>query len=292
MSEAFSTAPLPGPFGREVVDISVPRLTDDDLRSLLMTLYDSRILVLRTGGLSASEFVRFARRVGDPITLTPGAEHPEIAVMNNIGVDKAVGKQGPAHWHSDQSFRQRRSSVTMLYCARSPRQGGETRFCDLAGAYDALSDAMKERIDDLTVIHRHGVSVTAHPDEHVPVPPPNWDAEHTVHHPLVMQHPVTGRKTLYAITGTSQGIVGMPQAEAVALLRTLCEHAFDDRFVTSHAHSLHDITMWDNPTTLHSATPMPAATDESSVREVHRISLTGQPGVFHAGSAPAESIRA
>ncbi|XOV89759.1 MAG: TauD/TfdA dioxygenase family protein [Pseudomonadota bacterium] len=291
MTVAFRLAPLPGPFGQEVLDIDVADLGDEDLRSLLTTLYENRFLVLRTGGLQADEYLAFARRIGIPIALSPGAEHPEIAVMDNRNVDRQKEKRGPAHWHSDQSFRSRRASVTMLFCSRAPREGGETRFCDLAGAYAALSDTMKARIDDLTVIHRHGVSVAARPGDHTPIPPPNWDQTRTVHHPLVLTHPVSGVKTLYAISGTSQGIVGMSPEAGTALLQELCEHAFQDRFVTSHRHRQHDITMWDNPTSLHSATPMPAANGEDNLREVHRISLVGDPPVFGMDSLhPASRV--
>ena len=62
--------------------------------------------------------------------------------------------------------------------------------------------------------HRHGISVAARPSDHTPVPPKGWDGNTTVYHPLVIRHPVTGKKTLYAVTGTSQGIKGMGQAEA------------------------------------------------------------------------------
>lgn len=37
-------------------------------------------------------------------------------------------------------------------------------------------------------------------------------------HRIARPHPVTGRKALYAVSGSSFGIVGMPQGEACALL--------------------------------------------------------------------------
>ena len=99
---------------------------------------------------------------------------------------------------------------------------------------------------------------------------------------------VTGRKTLYAPTGTSQGIRGMAQNEAVPLLEELCQHAFQDRFVTSHRHRQFDLVMWDNPTTMHSATPLAAATGPQDTRLIHRISLRGTPSVFQRKRQTAE----
>lgn len=72
----------------------------------------------------------------------------------------------------------------------------------------------------------------------------------------------------------------MEQAEAEALLNELGDHAFQDRFVTQHTHSVHDLVMWDNPTTMHTATPIAAATGPDDTRMIHRISLRGTPGVF------------
>ena len=281
---------LDGNFGIEVQDANVSRLTDDDIRRILLQLYEQRFVVLRTAGLTKAQFVQFARRVGDPIRLSGDPHFPEIANITNIATDTKERRLGAAHWHTDQSFRNKVSSITMLYSVQAPKRGGETKFCDMAGAYNALPESTKRRIEDLTVIHRHGVSVAARPGDHVPIPPKGWDQSATVTHPLVRRHPITGQKTLYAITGTSQGIVGMEQAEAEALLNELCDHAFADRFVARHTYRVHDLILWDNPTTMHSATPMAAATGPDDTRLLHRISLRGTPSVFAREDTAALSI--
>ncbi len=281
-------APLHGNFGAEVLQADVTCLSDAALKRILLCLYDLRFVVLRTTGLTKPQFVEFARRVGDPIRLSGDPDFPEIANITNVGIDTKAHKLGAAHWHTDQSFRNEVSSITMLYSLKAPGQGGETRFCDLAAAYSALPGSTQQRIEHLIVIHRHGVSVAARPGDHVPISPKGWDQSTTVTHPLVRRHPITGQKTLYAITGTSQGIVGMQQAEAESLLNELCDHAFADRFVARHKYRVHDLILWDNPTTMHSATPMAAATDPDDTRLLHRISLRGTPSVFaHAEETAA-----
>ncbi|MEM7034429.1 MAG: TauD/TfdA family dioxygenase [Chloroflexota bacterium] len=273
--------PLTGNFGIEIRNIDVPSLPDETLRHILLKLYQHRVVVLRTGGLSKDDYVAFSRRVGDPILLSKGADdYPEIAQITNINKDTAKEKKGAAHWHTDQSFKKEVSSVTMLYSVQAPNKGGETMFCDMKAAYDALPDTDQARIDDLIVEHRHGISVSARPGDHTPIPPKGWDQNTTVYHPLVRAHPVTKEKTLYAIAGTSQGIKGMNQAEAEALLKALGDHAFQDKFITQHAHTKHDLVMWDNPTTMHSATPLAAATGPEDTRLIHRISLRGMSSVF------------
>ncbi|MBV7336973.1 TauD/TfdA family dioxygenase [Chloroflexi bacterium TSY] len=277
----FSIERLAGRFGVEVKEIDVPTLSDEELKHLLLNLYEHRVVVLRTRGLTKAAFVAFARRVGDPILLSKnGEDFPEIARITNIDLDTAKEKRGPAHWHTDQSFKQEVSSVTMLYSVQAPNRGGETLFCDMVAAYHALPESVQTRIEDLIVEHRHGVSVAARPNDHTPVPPKGWDQSTTVYHPLVRRHPVTGEKTLYAIAGTSQGIKGMAQAEAETLLKELGDHAFQDRFIIQYKHSVHDLVLWDNPTTMHSATPIAAATGPHDTRLIRRISVRGMPAVF------------
>ncbi len=88
-------------------------------------------------------------------------------------------------------------------------------------------------------------------------------------HPLVRPHPVTGRKALYAVSGSSYGIVGMPDDEAVALLDELAAHATQAKYVLSYAYRVGDLVIWDNASLLHSAT----LTDPDDPRTLWRITI-------------------
>ncbi|MYE10721.1 MAG: TauD/TfdA family dioxygenase [Gammaproteobacteria bacterium] len=271
---------LPGPFGVEVSDVDLANCSDDDLETILRSIYDERFAVIRTGGLRDEDFVRFGHRCGTPVRFDETADIPELFHVTNLDVDTARYARGAAHWHTDLSFTPLKASFTMLYSVAAPREGGETRFCNLAAAYEALPESTRVEIEDLTVEHRHGVSVSARPGDHTPIPPEGWDEGTTVFHPLVRQHPVTGRQTLYAITGTSQGVQGMDPASGAALLNRLCDHAFRAPFLTTHRHRVHDLVIWDNPTTMHSATPIGSATGPADTRILRRMSLHGKPSVF------------
>ena len=278
MSISFSS--LPGNFGVEVKGIDLVGCSDDEIRELLYGLYKNRIAVVRSEHLSADDMVVFARRIGDPLLVPHQEPHPEIIRITNEGADSLNDKKGAAHWHTDQSFTNNLASITMLYSVKSPDKGGQTRFCDMVAAYNALPESTRGEIDALQVEHRHGVSIVARPGDHVPIAPKNWDKEKAVVHPLVRRHPITGVKTLYAITGTSQGIIGLSKDQAQNILESLCQHAFQDEFLTDYRHSVGDLLLWDNPTTMHSASPIAAATGSRDLREIRRISLRGRPPVF------------
>ncbi|MDE0009024.1 MAG: TauD/TfdA family dioxygenase, partial [Gammaproteobacteria bacterium] len=159
MAAEFQLQPLDGNFGLVARDIDLPTLSDAGLKTLLLALYENRFVVVETGGLDRSDFVAFARRVGQPIRLSGHEEFPEVARITNMGADTLSARKGAAHWHTDQSFREELSSVTMLYSVQAPKRGGETRFCDMAAAYRALPEGRKSEIADLMVEHRHGVSI-------------------------------------------------------------------------------------------------------------------------------------
>src|SRR4029453_5277307 len=64
-----------------------------------------------------------------------------------------VGALGRPLWHSDASFREVPGALSMLFAHVVPPVGGETEFADLRAAYDALSPAMRAKIDGLVVEH-------------------------------------------------------------------------------------------------------------------------------------------
>ena len=88
-------------------------------------------------------------------------------------------------------------------------------------------------------------------------------------HPVARPHPVTGRKALYAVSGSSFGIVGMPDDEARALLDELARHATQPKYQLSVAYGIGDVVIWDNASLLHSATLV----DPAHPRTLWRITL-------------------
>ena len=90
-----------------------------------------------------------------------------------------------------------------------------------------------------------------------------------VRHPLVRAHPYTGHKALYAVSGSSFGIDGMPDDEGRALLDELAAHDTADRFCHTYEYQVHDLVVWDNVQMLHSA----PVTDLREPRTLWRITV-------------------
>jgi taurine dioxygenase len=88
-------------------------------------------------------------------------------------------------------------------------------------------------------------------------------------HRLARPHPVTGRKALYAVSGSSFGIVGMPDDEARDLLDELAAHATQPKYQLRFRYGVGDIVIWDNAALLHSATLI----DPDDARTLWRITV-------------------
>lgn len=101
----------------------------------------------------------------------------------------------------------------------------------MATAYDHLADAVRRRIEGIVVAHKYGRG--RRQEGEPPANPIIGEGQDrrvpTVHHPLVMRHPVTGRTALYALGHGAFAIAGMANGEAEALLDGLKTHALDER---------------------------------------------------------------
>ncbi|MGE0383108.1 MAG: TauD/TfdA dioxygenase family protein [Gammaproteobacteria bacterium] len=289
----FEQRALGANFGLEILGLDVRRDCEGDAFTRLPELlYAHRVLLIRGQSLAKAEFAAFGRRWGAPIrfylasSLDP--DQPELIRVDNRPDMPEARREAAAHWHTDSSYEPQPACVTMLYGVEAPDSGGETLFADMAAAYDALPAAMRERIDGLQVRHllfggermasessRRGADL----DE---VRRKKLDDSPV--HPLVLRHPVTGRRALYAVAGSAVGIVGLADDDGLALLRELKLHALQSRFVLSVKASAGDILIWDDLSTLHSATPVPYTDEAGQRRLLLRYSTRDMPPEFAVAS--------
>jgi len=275
----IATRKLSDGFGMVMDGIDLSRtLTDKDFAAVEQAFFDGQILAIKGQELEPAAFLAFARRFGRPEPHVIDQFHypgfPDILILSNGKKDgEPIGlADGGTYFHTDYSYLAVPARVTILYSVVVPRKGGNTLFANMYAAYDELPAATKARIDDLTVLHHYGnrdnldetTRTVASPLTEAQKGKVDW-----VRHKLVRTHPDTGRKALYAVSGSSFEIEGMPRDEGVALLDELKSHALQDRYVTSYAYDVGDVVLWDDLATLHSATLM----DPDDLRTLWRITV-------------------
>jgi taurine dioxygenase len=271
--------PLSASFGVQTsdVDLSQP-LSDPVFKELEQAFYANQVLALRGQRITAAQFLAFARRLGPPqphvIDQFHHPEDPNILILSNVKKDgKPTGLQDAgSYFHTDYSYLQVPARATTLYSRVVPRVGGHTLFANQLAAYDDLSDAMKKRIEPLLAVHHYGnrqdvneasrTAASVLSDEQKARMP-------VITHRVARPHPITGRKALYAVSGSSFGIVGMPDDEARCLLDELATHATQGKYQLSFHYGVGDIVVWDNAALLHSATLI----DPNDARTLWRVTL-------------------
>jgi len=254
------------------VDLSRP-LGDADLRTMTDALNRHAVLLLRDQQLDPKSLAAVARRFG-PLErfkmLQPKSqehaerylcpEEPDISLIGNLranGKRIAIFTNGAPDWHIDYMYRPRPNRCTLLYAVETPPVGADTLFSSLEAAYDALDEALKREIDDL-----QGIYSVERLDEFFRLSEPERPllradtiaANPPAIHPLVRRHPATGRKGLFLAPNALSHFDGMSREESLALAERLFEHAIRPAFHYRHVWRNGDFLLWDNLTTLHSAT--------------------------------------
>ncbi len=225
--------------------------------------FAAQVLVMRGLRLTARQFLEFACRFGRPephvIDQFHHPEHADILILSNRNTNGEPAGLADAgtYFHTDYSYLEVPARCTMLYSIEVPRKGGDTLFADQYAAYDDLPASMKRRIENLAALHHYGNRDDLDRSSRTVASVLTEDQEEKlawVKHPLVRSHPVTGRKALYAVSGSSFGIEGMAENEALGLLDELKRHATQDKYQLRLKYGVGDLVIWDNASLLHSAT--------------------------------------
>jgi alpha-ketoglutarate-dependent 2,4-dichlorophenoxyacetate dioxygenase len=190
-------------------------------------------------------------------------------------------QMGNRLWHTDSSFKAPSAYASLLFARSVAPIGGHTEFADLRAAYDALPMEKKNRLRGLIAEHsliysRGKLGFTDFsPEEKVAFTP--------VLRPLVRRIPENGRDSLYIASHIGR-IGGMEDADALALVAELTEHATQRQFVYTHRWRVGDLVMWDNRCTMHRGTEFE---DTRWVRDMHRATTSDRIDAFGTREQPS-----
>jgi len=250
----------------EGVDLSQP-MTDATLATVRETLGRYGVISFPSQTLSAQQLHDFSGQFGSleinvgGMFQEPGL--PQVMILSNItkdGKPVGIGDAGQ-DWHTDMSYSGTVAYANVLHALHVPARDGKplggTLFADMAAAYDALPESVRARIDGRTATHDFEKFWEMMRRERNSPRPPLSEAQRRakppVSHPMVLVHPVSGRRSLYANPGYAMFIDGMPCDESDALLAMLFEHQVQERFIFKFDWTVGDVLMWDNLRVIHKA---------------------------------------
>jgi len=324
---AFQIRPLPGASFGGIVEFPAGANTEAAIASVeaapaafLHGFYARHGFLLMKGMHAISGrpalLVRLSRLFGPEVedyrqTTTAGnnihPEVPEVLVVSNVppatprvpalpdppltaGGGLPVQFPHRRGWHTDQSYRRPPPDISLFYAETpAPKGQGQTLYADGIGAYSALTDELKRRIEGVEGIHvspgRGRSEQAARAGE---TPPPLGPRETPQRQPLVRIHPVTGEPALYLCEAAQMDwfegpIAGMqkgPDGDGARLLYELMSHYTDPRFTYAHDWDPGDLVVYDNRCTIHCATWFDA---DRYRRRMWRTTVFGNPGAIYAG---------
>jgi taurine dioxygenase len=280
MTNDLQIRPLSGALGAEIheIDLSAP-LSAPRSQALLDALHRYGVLCIRAQKLTREAQIGLAKIFGRPDVhpIAKGMpDHPEV-----IRVLKPKGEQAffGTSWHTDNSFFERPSAITVLYGEEVPPVGGDTVYASMERAWELLSDPLKRLLEPLKAVHSAGRAYD---------PRTTGDAKYRgeaaieytysdaiydeVEHPVVRSHPVTGRKSLYVNPMFTQRIVGLREPESDGLLQILYDVSTRPELTCRIRWENGTVAIWDNRCVQHYAIDDYADFE----RLMYRVTVSGE----------------
>ncbi|MFT5393509.1 MAG: taurine dioxygenase [Gammaproteobacteria bacterium] len=280
ISNSLDIKPLSAAVGAVVSGVDLREPVDEDALATMRTaLGEHGVLVFRDQDLTPDQHLAFAKQwsnVNINRFFTPVDGHPEIAeVLKEPDQQRNIG----GGWHTDHSYDTEPAMGSMLFAREVPPHGGDTLFASMFEAYEALSDGLKEMLGGLNAVHssRHvfgpGARRYADPGNDIGTRIGNQElATQDAVHPVVIKHPISGRKSLYVNPGFTVRFDCWTDEESAPLLAYLYKHAAMPEFTGRLNWEKGSLAFWDNRATWHYA----LNDYQGHRRHLHRITLEGE----------------
>jgi len=274
----FEIKPIANSLGAEVLGLNLGQplspATEEELQQAFL---DYLVLCFRDQHFNPKGLLQLTQRLGgagETPYLTGLSEYPDV-----VPVIKEVGEKSAltfgAGWHTDFTFQEHPPSRTLLYAVDVPETGGDTLYCNLYQAYEALSHGMQQMLEGLTAIHSavrsYGPDATLK-DRMENMTIVNDESEpNLMEHPVIRTHPDTGRKALWVNPVYTIRFKDMTETESAPILKYVNDLAVSSEFTCRVKWQPGSLTMWDNRCTQHCAT----SDYQGQRREMLRTTVAG-----------------
>jgi len=275
---ALSINVLPG-VGAEILGVDIAGgLASSELETIKQTFSQHGLVFFRNQKISEADHIDLAEVFGDINVnrfFAANPEYPQIAMVSKEP-DQIANIGGG--WHTDHSYDQEPALGSILVARELPASGGDTWFTSMYKAYDSLSDGLKETLEGLSAVHsakhvfgpKGEYETTGSAGGRIGNAGAALEMEDPIH-PVVISHPLSGRKALYVNAGFTLRFDGWTDEESAPLLAYLYGRAIVDENITRFKWENGSVAFWDNRATWHFA-----QNDYPGQRRVmHRVTIEG-----------------
>lgn len=242
-----------GTIGAVVTGVDLSSLDDPTFERIREAWYEHLVLFFPEQHLEPAAHRDFASRFGE-LEVHPLTEKlegvPEVTLLHSDRGGRADV------WHTDVTFSESPPIAAILQQISGPPVGGDTMWANQYLAYETLSAPMRSFLDGLTAIHTSWSQGR-----------PDLQSER----PVVITHPVTGRRALAVNRLFTKRIPQLAPEESDALLAQLYDWGDRPELTVRWSWTPGDIAMWDNRCTRHYAIG-----DYDEERVMHRVTVLGE----------------
>ena len=275
MSNTPTFTAIDATLGAVVTDVDLNQVDDATWGHIHSAFLKYGVLVFPGQHLDDEAQQAFAYRFGDRME---GRASGRVTNQRKDGTlttkkDEAFRLQrGNEGWHIDSTYMPLAAKAGMLAAIKVPPAGGQTEFADMRAAWDALDEAMQEKLEGLSAYHslyhsQRKIGFVHHTDQRY-----GFHTQGAPLRPMVKRHPETGRKAIYA-GRHAYDIPGMATDESERFIEELMAWACQPPRIYSHNWQVGDLAVWDNRCVMHRA----ALYDINHPRVLRSCRISGDP---------------
>ena len=269
----FELKLLSGALGAELYGVNLAKdLSNDVLKEMRRLLVEHEVIFFRDQDISHEQHKQIAHFFG-PLQTHPAygtvPDFPEITILESTAEKPTKIEK----WHTDMTFREHPPMGSILRSKICPPSGGDTLWSSMTSTYEALSQPMKDFLDNLNAEHdfSHGFKESlAEPGGRERLKDAIKDNPPVIH-PVIQTHPESGKKVIFVNTLFTTKIIELSADESNSILNFLYDYIKTPEFTCRFSWEPNSIAFWDNRSTQHK----PVNDYFPSHRMLERITIDG-----------------
>ena len=269
----FELKLLSGALGAELYGVNLAKdLSNDVLKEMRRLLVEHEVIFFRDQDISHEQHKQIAHFFG-PLQTHPAygtvPDFPEITILESTAEKPTKIEK----WHTDMTFREHPPMGSILRSKICPPSGGDTLWSSMTSAFEALSQPMKDFLDNLNAEHdfSHGFKESlAEPGGRERLKDAIKDNPPVIH-PVIQTHPESGKKVIFVNTLFTTKIIELSADESNSILNFLYDYIKTPEFTCRFSWEPNSIAFWDNRSTQHK----PVNDYFPSHRMLERITIDG-----------------